>query len=149
MLHDQSSPSAIPGDNHKEPNSKERQMELAIAFILRAGVLISITVIFVGSILMFAHHPGYRVGHNHISYRKLVVHKFRFPNDLSGVYRSAASGDGIGIILVGLIVLLLTPIARVVAGNIEFMRQRDWKMSIITFIVLVVLAGSFLLGKHG
>jgi uncharacterized membrane protein len=43
----------------------------------------------------------------------------------------------------GIVVLLATPVARVVVSIIEYAQQRDWKFTILTLIVLVeLLAGA-------
>jgi len=50
------------------------------------------------------------------------------------------------IIRVGLFVLLLTPVARVVASVVEYVRDRDWLFASLTFIVLVIVLASMLVG---
>ncbi len=47
---------------------------------------------------------------------------------------------------VGLFVLLLTPVARVVASVFEYVRDRDWLFAILTFAVLAIVVGSLLVG---
>ena len=48
----------------------------------------------------------------------------------------------------GLGVLLLTPVARVVASVVGYVLQRDWPFVVYTGIVLVLLIGSFLAAFH-
>ena len=50
------------------------------------------------------------------------------------------------IIRVGLFVLLLTPVARVVASVVEYVRDRDWLFALLAFIVLVIVLASMLVG---
>jgi uncharacterized membrane protein len=48
-----------------------------------------------------------------------------------------------GVLLtVGLVVLMATPVARVVVSVVEFARQRDWLFVLYTSIVLGLLLGS-------
>ncbi len=47
---------------------------------------------------------------------------------------------------VGLLVLLLTPVARVVASVFEYVHERDWLFALMTLIVLVIILGSLLVG---
>jgi len=42
----------------------------------------------------------------------------------------------------GVIVLLATPVARVVVSIIEYAQQRDWKFTLLTAVVLVELLAS-------
>ena len=50
------------------------------------------------------------------------------------------------IIHIGLFVLLLTPVARVVASVFEYTWDRDWLFASLTFTVLVIILGSLLVG---
>jgi uncharacterized membrane protein len=50
------------------------------------------------------------------------------------------------IVRVGLFVLLLTPVARVVASVVEYVRDRDWVFASLAFIVLVIVLASMLVG---
>lgn len=46
----------------------------------------------------------------------------------------------------GLIVLMITPVSRVVVSVYEYFRERDWTFVVLTVIVLVTLLGSLLVG---
>jgi uncharacterized membrane protein len=46
----------------------------------------------------------------------------------------------------GLFVLLLTPVARVVASVFEYTRGRDWLFAGLTFVVLAIVLASLLFG---
>ena len=46
------------------------------------------------------------------------------------------------LLTVALLVLIATPPMRVVISVIEYLRERDWMFVILTFIVLLALAGS-------
>ncbi len=50
---------------------------------------------------------------------------------------------------VGLIVLLSTPVLRVVVSVYEYAREHDWLFVLLTMIVLVTLLGSLLVGIFG
>jgi uncharacterized membrane protein len=41
---------------------------------------------------------------------------------------------------VGIVVLLATPVARVVVSVVEYAQERDWTFTVLTLIVLVELA---------
>ncbi len=47
------------------------------------------------------------------------------------------------VLKVGLGVLLLTPVARVVASVVGYLRARDWWFVLYTLVVLALLMGSF------
>jgi uncharacterized membrane protein len=50
---------------------------------------------------------------------------------------------------VGLFVLLLTPVARVVASVVEYTHDRDWLFASLTFAVLAIILSSLLVGVFG
>ena len=67
------------------------------------------------------------------------------PADLrsvSGILRGVGALSGRGIIQFGLLLLVATPVARVVFSVVGFIRQRDWLYVVISAIVLLLLAVS-------
>lgn len=56
----------------------------------------------------------------------------------------AKPGGGIAAVFLdaGLVVLMATPVGRVVASVVEYARERDWLFVAITLAVLLVLAGT-------
>jgi uncharacterized membrane protein len=57
-------------------------------------------------------------------------------------------GDGgASIIALGLLVLIATPIARVVFAIVGFARERDMLYTVISFIVLAILVFSLVHGR--
>jgi len=63
-----------------------------------------------------------------------------------GWVAKAAHGDGTAILKLGLLVLMLTPVARVLILAIGWARQRDWTFSLIALCVLALLGVSVFLG---
>jgi uncharacterized membrane protein len=55
-------------------------------------------------------------------------------------------GDPIALVSLGLVVLLATPAARVVALAIAYARRREWSFAAIALTVLSVLVLSFVIG---
>jgi uncharacterized membrane protein len=49
----------------------------------------------------------------------------------------------------GLIILMATPVARVVVSVMDYAAQRDWLFAALTSFVLVILLGSFLVALRG
>lgn len=117
-----------------------RQTELIISLILRTGVFISATLITLGLITFL------------IQNRQLTatsISAISFPTSPRAVFQSVASGDGRGIIMTGLFVLIATPISRVLISIVTFSIERDLRYVIITVIVLLIILTSFLVGKAG
>jgi len=118
----------------------DRQVETSIALLLRAGVLLAAVVVLFGGILYLAHegnvHADYRLFHGE-------PENLRAP---SLVLRGAFTGTPKAIIELGLLLLILTPIARVAFSVIAFAAERDYMYVIMTLVVLAVLLYSLLGG---
>jgi uncharacterized membrane protein len=98
----------------------DEQFDVVLAHVLRFGVWLSATVVAAGGVTFLAPH-----GFEPPSY-----HVFRGePLPLRSVLGIAAESldlHGRGLIQFGLLLLIATPIARVVFSIAGFARQRDW-----------------------
>jgi uncharacterized membrane protein len=113
-------------------------MDVVIGNLLRAGVLISALVVMVGGVLYLARNGGsptdYRVFRGE-------------PSDLrsvGGILRDAVALNGRGIIQLGLLLLIATPVARVAFSVFGFAEESDRLYVVIASIVLLVLACSLI-----
>jgi uncharacterized membrane protein len=72
------------------------------------------------------------------------------PTDVPGVLealRRTATLRPSGFLTLGLLVLVATPILRVIGSTLAFVYERDWRYAAITFFVLVVVSLSLLSGQ--
>ena len=67
---------------------------------------------------------------------------------LGGLWHGILHGDAASCIQVGVLVLILTPIARVVLSFFDFIVEQDWLYVAITAIVLTVIISNSLGGVH-
>lgn len=111
----------------------DQKIERAIGNLLRAGVMTSALVVFIGASIYLIRH-----GSSPTDY-----HVFRGePSDLralSGILHSAFSLHGRGIIQLGLVLLIFTPVARVAFSIWGFVEEHDRMYVIFTSVVLVIL----------
>ena len=63
------------------------------------------------------------------------------------VFRRTAQLRPSGFLTLGLLVLVATPILRVIGSTLAFLWERDWRYAAITFVVLVVVVLSLVLGQ--
>ena len=119
----------------------DQNVEEWIGNLLRVGVtLAAAVVLFGGSIYLVRHGrtaPQYRVFRGE-------------PADLrtiSGIVKEALVFQGRGLIQLGLLLLIATPVARVAFSVAAFAIQRDRLYVVVTLIVLAVLVYS-LAGGH-
>ncbi len=129
-----------------ELTRRVRQVELAISWVLRIGVLVSVLVIAVGLLLMFLHHPQQaRLLGDGSNYRALVRPGADFPHSLAQLRTALAAGRGSGVVVLGVLLLILTPMLRVAVSVLSFVYERDPPMVLVTLFVLLVLVLSFVL----
>ena len=63
-----------------------------------------------------------------------------------GIFKSVLSFSAAGWVQLGVIVLMLTPVMRVVLSLVDFSIQRDWLYVVITGIVLFIIIMNSLVG---
>jgi uncharacterized membrane protein len=112
---------------------RDKQFEIFLGQVLRAGFFLSAFVVFAGGVL-------YLIKYGHRSPQYGIFHGE--PSDLrhtSDVVKGAFSGHSRELIELGLLLLILTPVSRVLLSVIEFTRERDWLYVATTVIVLAIL----------
>lgn len=125
---------------------KVHQAELAISLVLRIGVGLAVALVLAGLVVVFVHQGTSGTAVHGGSYKAYTSAGTPFPHSLAGLRQSLARGDGQGIIELGLVVLILTPILRVAVGVLTFVYEEDVRMALITLFVLLVLLASFVIG---
>lgn len=105
------------------------------AVALKAGVVVSVTLLVAGMILETLQPAN-------------VMAALR-PEGILTLPSRIASGSGIALVHLGLLVLMVTPLVRVVVLAVEFIRERDYSFAMISGGVLLLLFVSFALGAVG
>jgi uncharacterized membrane protein len=119
----------------------DEEFDLVLARVLRGGVLLSAAVVAVGGVIFLARH-GLEPATYHVFEGE--PQPFR---SVSGIVAGARDFSGRGLVQLGLLFLVATPIARVVFSIVGFVRQRDWLYAGVTAIVLALLAYSLLASR--
>lgn len=118
----------------------DKDIEVFIGNLLRAGVIISSSVIVVGGIIYLWQH-GNKLPDYH-SFRGMSTSFY----SLALVWKGIKNGSGAHIIQLGVLVLLATPVARVLFSVFGFIDEKDKLYIVITLIVLLIITGSIFLG---
>ena len=125
--------------------AKVRAVELLISRLLRAGVVTSLAVIVSGTVLSFVHHPEYLSSPPALP--RLTspgAAILRTPRD---VLQGLIHLRGQAVVVVGLLLLVATPVLRVAVSILGFVYERDPAFVAVTSVVLALLILSFILGK--
>jgi len=120
------------------PKWTDQKVEGVIGNLLRTGVILSATVVLIGAVIFLARHGG-----SPADYR---VFKGE-PNDLrsvAGIVERSIHFSGRGIIQLGLIILIATPVARVAFAIYGFAAEGDRLYVGFTIAVLAVLLYSLI-----
>lgn len=128
-------------------SARERvSVETLIGWVLRAGVTISVSVIVIGLAITFVHHPEYVTSKDAL--RGLIDPARPELDSRAGVWRGLLQQRGQAVVMLGLLLLIATPVMRVAASIFIFARERDRLYIVITTLVLLLLLTSFFLGAH-
>jgi uncharacterized membrane protein len=119
----------------------DQKMESLMGHLLRFGVTLAALVVFAGGLLYLHQSRGPRPDYSTFHGETQVL---RSP---SGIFQELPSGNSNAIIQLGLLLLIATPIARVVFAAAGFSLERDWFYTAVSLIVLAVLMYSLLCGR--
>jgi uncharacterized membrane protein len=108
----------------------DERMDQIIGNLLRTGVALSAAVVAAGGVWYLAANGAAPAGYRH------------FHDEARGLRSLASLTPPQVVILIGLLILIATPIARVVFSLIAFAMERDRTFVTITAVVLGVLAYS-------
>jgi len=114
-------------------NWTDQRIENILGNLLRAGVLLSALVVLIGGVIYLLRH-----GHSPMDFRVFRGE----PADLRGVrgiIRDTVALRGRGIIQLGLLLLIATPVARVAFSIFGFAEERDRMYVVFTLIVFSIL----------
>jgi uncharacterized membrane protein len=117
---------------------RDRRLEVILGNLLRTGVLFSAAVVLAGACIYLFRHA-----HEPADYRIFRGEPSDF-RTIPGVIRSVMGGHGRGLIQLGLLFLIATPIARVALSIVGFAIERDRLYVAFTVIVLAILLYSLL-----
>jgi uncharacterized membrane protein len=119
----------------------DERLEQVMGRLLRVGVLLSAAVVTVGAVIFLVRHgtelPHYRVFHGE-------------PSDLrsvGGIVADTLAGSARGLIQLGLLLLVATPVARVVLAVVGFALGQDRAYVLVSLLVLAVLLFSITGGR--
>ena len=110
---------------------RARTLNEVVHHVLTFGLALSTVLILIGLALdLMDHRP--------------------LPTEVPGVaeaLRRTVTLRPSGFLTLGILVLVATPILRVIGSTLAFLYERDWRYAAITFFVLVVVSLSLFLGQ--
>ena len=112
----------------------DENLEIAIGRTLQAGVLLAAVVVLIGGVIYLFHAPaGPRPDYSHFHG---VAPSLRHP---VSIWHGVLHGDAESVIQLGLLLLIATPVARVILAGAGFLMERDQLYFWVSAAVLAVL----------
>lgn len=120
---------------------REHGLEQAMGRMLQIGVTVAALVVLFGGILYLLQHGGSKPDYGHFQAAPAAV------TTVTGIVNAALHMDAMGIIGLGILLLIATPICRVIFGVVGFAILRDRFYVVVSLAVLVILLYSFVMKR--
>ena len=118
----------------------DERMEQIVSGMLRVGVLTAASLVLLGGVMYLFQHPGPIPDYRHFHGEPAKL------RDPVMIFWGAIHGHASELVQLGLLVLILTPIARVFVCVVGFFSQRDRLYVAVSGLVLAVLLYSVVFG---
>lgn len=121
-----------------DANFKDKDIQTIIGWVLRSGVIVSMVVVFTGGMIYLSRH-----GNEVIDYTQFKGVP-DFLHTPGGIIKGIADLRGRAIIQAGIILLIATPVIRIIFSVVGFVMEKDHLYTVITcMVLLVILIGMF------
>ena len=110
----------------------------SVGNLLRLGVILSVTTSLIGFIKLYLE--GFEMPKN---YDQLGIPS---ENVWQSFWNSLKHFEGMGIIQLGILLLILTPLMRIIFALIGYLKEKDYTYVVISLIVLGIMFVSFISG---
>ncbi len=121
------------------PTSTEENVYSVVYYALLGGMIVS-SILFAIGIIRALMHPAFY---------PLTADWVRSHYGFSWVMHGLATLDPVALMMTGAILLILTPVVRVIVSIYAFLVDRDFKFVVITGIVFLIMAMTVVAGLLG
>ncbi|MBD3905665.1 DUF1634 domain-containing protein [Chryseobacterium sp. Ch-15] len=112
----------------------------SVGNLLRLGVILSVITSLVGFVKLFME--GFEMPKKY----KLLDMGTSSDKVWSHFWETLCKGEGMAIIQLGILMLIFTPLMRIIFALIGYLKEKDYVYVIISSIVLAIMAISFFTG---
>ena len=135
---------ALPGKSDTPTGGfKDKDIQSIIGWILRGGVVLSMLIVFIGGVVYLYRHE--HIVPDYSTFKGIPG----FVSTPGGIIDGILHFRGQAIIQAGIILLIATPVIRVIFSAIGFLLEKDHLYTVITCIVLSIIVISMLSGHIG
>jgi uncharacterized membrane protein len=111
----------------------DKDVQVILGTLLRVGVILSMSVVLLGGIIYLLHH-----GKGLVDYKIFDSSKNQYASILA-IFEGIKRMDSQAVIQFGVLLLIFTPITRVVFSIFSFLIERDYMYVLIGVFVLCVI----------
>lgn len=113
--------------------TNDKDLQLIIGNFLRMGVYISMGIVSVGAFIYLTEHAGETVDYATFDANRVNL------KTIPAIFLAVGTFKGVAIIQFGLLMLIFTPIARVIMAVVTFFLEKDYLYVAIGLIVLAII----------
>lgn len=121
-------------------NFTDVDLNRSVGNLLRLGVILSVMTSLIGFIKLFME--GFKMPRKY----KLLDMGTSSEKVWSHFWETLCKGEGMAIIQLGILMLIFTPLMRIIFALIGYLKEKDYTYVIISSIVLAIMAVSFFTG---
>ncbi len=114
-------------------NINDRDIQSLVGNLLRAGVYISMAIVILGGIIYLFDHSGEKINYATFDFNKVSL------KTVEAIFSEVLTFKGAAVVQFGLLMLIFTPIARVLMAVISFFLEKDYLYVLIGLIVLAII----------
>lgn len=117
-------------------NINDKDIQSLVGNLLRAGVYISMGIVIIGGILYLFDHSGEKIDYTAFDFNKVSL------KTVEAIFSEVLTFKGAAVVQFGLLMLIFTPIARVLMAVVSFFLEKDYLYVLIGLIVLAIIMAS-------
>ncbi|WP_029282685.1 DUF1634 domain-containing protein [Pedobacter sp. R20-19] len=114
-------------------NINDKDIQVILGTLLRAGVIISMTIVLIGGVIFLIHNKGV------ITDYKVFKPELAKFSSIAAIFKGLLTFHGDAIVQFGILMLIFTPVARIVFAIFSFLIEKDYLYVLIGLIILTII----------
>lgn len=111
----------------------DKDIQFILGTLLRYGVVLSMVVVLIGGLVYLNSHGSSAIDYSHFKSERADL------TSIQAIFSGLLSLHGKAIIQFGIVLLIFTPISRVILSVFSFLLEKDYLYVVIGLIVLSII----------
>lgn len=117
-------------------NITDKDIQTLVGNLLRAGVYLSMGIVILGGIIYLLDHGSEKIDYAVFDFNKVSL------KTVEDIFHAVLTFKGVAVVQFGLLMLIFTPIARVLLAVVSFFLEKDYLYVVIGLVVLAIIMAS-------